>query len=85
MPGENLMSVHLSIQNVPDDVATRLRERAKRSHRSLEGELLAILEQAAAATPIRLSPGKVLEQVRAMNLETPSESAALLRQDRDGR
>jgi len=41
------MSVNLSIKGVPDDVAERLRERAARNHRSLQGELLAIVEAAA--------------------------------------
>jgi plasmid stability protein len=40
--------VHLSIKNVPDALAARLRERAERNHRSLQGELMAILEGAAS-------------------------------------
>jgi antitoxin FitA len=39
--------VTLSIKYVPDHVAQRLRERAARHHRSLQGELLAIVEEAA--------------------------------------
>jgi len=39
--------VNLSIKNVPDALAARLRERAERNHRSLQGELMAILESAA--------------------------------------
>ncbi len=42
------MSVNLSIKDVPEDLAQRLRERAARNHRSLQGELMAIIEQAAA-------------------------------------
>lgn len=42
------MSVNLSIKGVPDDVAERLRQRAARNHRSLQGELMAIVERAAA-------------------------------------
>lgn len=41
------MSVNLSIKGVPHDVAQRLRERAQRHHRSLQGELMAIIEAAA--------------------------------------
>lgn len=41
------MSVNLSIKDVPDDLAERLRRRAARNHRSLQGELMAIVEQAA--------------------------------------
>lgn len=42
------MGVNLSIKEVPDALAQRLRERAARHHRSLQGELMAIIEQAAA-------------------------------------
>ncbi len=38
---------NLSIKNVPETLAARLRERATRNHRSLQGELMAILESAA--------------------------------------
>ncbi|MFO1402058.1 MAG: Arc family DNA-binding protein [Steroidobacteraceae bacterium] len=42
------MSLNLSIKSVPDDVASRLRARAERNHRSLQGELMAIICAAAA-------------------------------------
>ena len=38
---------NLSVKDVPDDLAERLRQRAARNHRSLQGELMAIIEQAA--------------------------------------
>ncbi len=44
------MAVNLSIKLVPDQLAVRLRERAERNHRSLQGELMAIIEAAAGAT-----------------------------------
>ncbi|MBI5278794.1 MAG: Arc family DNA-binding protein [Burkholderiales bacterium] len=37
---------NLSIKDVPDAWAEALRRRAARNHRSLQGELMAILEQA---------------------------------------
>lgn len=40
------MPVNLSIKAVPEHVAARLRERAERNHRSLQGELMAIIENA---------------------------------------
>ncbi|MBE7417191.1 MAG: Arc family DNA-binding protein [Ideonella sp.] len=40
--------MNLSIKDVPDHIAERLRARAARNHRSLQGELMAIVEQAAA-------------------------------------
>ena len=41
------MPINLSIKNVPEAMAAKLRERAERNHRSLQGELMAILENAA--------------------------------------
>ena len=42
------MPVSLPIKNVPENIAAKLRARAERNHRSLQGELMAILEAAAA-------------------------------------
>jgi plasmid stability protein len=78
------MPVNLSIKNAPDDVVQRLRERAERHHRSLQGELMAIIEAAAHADRLT-SPAEVLAQVRQLGVQTPSESAAIVRADRDGR
>ena len=43
------MSLNLSIKGVPESLAERLRARAERNHRSLQGELMAIIERAAAS------------------------------------
>ena len=43
------MGVNLSIKDVPDRLAQLLRERAARNHRSLQGELMAIIERAVEA------------------------------------
>ena len=43
------MLINLSIKSVPEHIAQRLRARAERNHRSLQGELMAIVERAAAA------------------------------------
>ncbi len=42
------MGVSLSIKDVPEALAERLRQRAARHHRSLQRELMAIVEAAAA-------------------------------------
>lgn len=42
------MSINLSIKGVPEGIAARLRARAAHNHRSLQGELMAIIERAAA-------------------------------------
>ena len=51
------MSVNLSVKNVPEALAAKLRERAERNHRSLQGELMAILEEAALGAPAALRAG----------------------------
>ena len=51
---------NLSIKDVPEDLAEALRQRAARNHRSLQGELRHISEQAALDTGAPLSgyPGR---------------------------
>jgi plasmid stability protein len=78
------MPVNLSIKNAPDHVVERLRQRAKRHRRSLEGELLAIIET-AALDERHGSAKEVLAEVRRLGLQTPREATALIRADRDGR
>ena len=41
------MSVNLSIKNASDEVVAALKLRARKNHRSLQGELMAIIEAAA--------------------------------------
>jgi plasmid stability protein len=78
------MSVNLSIKDVPDEWAEELRSRAQRNHRSLQGELMAIIE--AIAAPARYTtPADLVAAVRASGLQTPSESVEMIRAMRDGR
>ncbi|HXT69409.1 MAG TPA: Arc family DNA-binding protein [Vicinamibacterales bacterium] len=76
-----MATVTLSVKNVPRDLARKLRDRATRHHRSLQGELLAILTDAATATTVADLSGLV----RRLGLSTPRQSAAFVREDRDGR
>jgi plasmid stability protein len=78
------MPVNLSIKNVPDEIAEELRHRAAKNHRSLQGELMAILEEAAGRSS-PMSPSEFLVGLRALGLRTPAESRAMIREDRDGR
>jgi plasmid stability protein len=78
------MPVTLSVKNVSDELAARLRERAARNHRSLQGELLSILEVAAWGSP-RLDASDLLERVRALGLRTGREASGMIRGDRDAR
>lgn len=78
------MPENLSIENAPDEIVGRLRERASRHRRTLQGEVLAILEESLRSDE-RLSPDDVLAEVRRLGLHTPTESAAMIRADRDAR
>ncbi len=49
------MPVNLSIKEVPDALAELLRRRAERHHRSLQGELMAIIEAAATDVSVMRS------------------------------
>lgn len=78
------MPVNLSIKNAPDHVVQQLRQRAERHHRSLQGELLVIIE-AAAREDQPAAASDILAEVRRLGVQTPSEAADLIRADRDGR
>jgi antitoxin FitA len=47
---------NLSIKDVPEEIAEALRQRAARNHRSLQGELMAIIHEAVQAGGARGLP-----------------------------
>ena len=71
--------MNLSIKNAPDQIVERLKLRAERNHRSLQGELMAIIEDAVRTD----GPRAVFEEVRALGLRTPGDSVDIVRADRD--
>ena len=76
------MPVTLSIKNVPDDVAQRLRTRAAHNHRSLQGELMAIIQQASGDRPVTLD--EIGDLARQLGLRSESgESTRMVREGRD--
>jgi antitoxin FitA len=79
------MPVDLSVKQVDDEVAARLRERAKRNHRSLQGELKAILEEAVLRQPARSTMAEAIARLDALGLSTPSEAVQLVREGREER
>jgi plasmid stability protein len=76
-----MKTVTLSVKNVPRDLARRLKARAARNHRSLQGELLTILSDAGRVTTV----GELAALAERLDLNSPSESASMVREDRDGR
>jgi plasmid stability protein len=78
------MPVNLSIKNVPDDLAHKLRQRASKNHRSIQGELIVILEEALDDKE-SLTPAQLLKMVNDMHLRTGPDSVGWVREDRDAR
>ena len=78
------MGVNLSIKNVPEETVTRLKLRAKRNHRSLQGELRALLDDATgAAAGGTITIQELFDRGRQLGLRTASESVKMIREDRD--
>ncbi len=78
------MPVNLSIKNVPDQLVEQLRQRAVQHHRSLQGELLFIIESSVKDQPT-VTPQEAWRAIRQAGLRTPNESTAMIRKVRDGR
>lgn len=92
---------NLSIKNVPPDIVGKLRERAAANHRSLQGELLELVNRAVCGSPDdarclsgrRIRRGhKSIEQIaneHRARVERPIDkggrSVDLIRADRDAR
>jgi len=77
------MPVTLSIKNAPDDVVQRLRERAASNHRSLQGELLTIIEAAVAPPARQKDVREIMAEVRKLGFTSPVDSTEVIRADRD--
>ena len=65
------MPVTLCIKNVPDKVAQKLRKRASADHRSIQGELVAILEDSLQKEKA-MTARELLQNVRRLGVKTPA-------------
>lgn len=70
----------LSIKNVPESVLKKLRQRAKRNQRSLQGELLVIVNEATADKAAL--PTMVTDRVRT-GTKSVEQIAAEIRERRE--
>ena len=75
----------LIVRNLDDRVIDALKARAARQERSLEAELRVILERAAGEREIDVAEARIrAERIsRALEGRPHSDSAALIREDRD--
>ena len=93
--GTMAKTVTLSVKNVPADLAKRLKERAQKNNRSLQGELLTILEDAGhaqlslsdiAAGHGQLSLSDIAALAKKLGIKSDkNESTQWIREDRDAR
>ena len=70
------MTQTLTIRNVPDALARKLKMRAERNHRSLQGEVMAILVQASSASTAEqpAAPYQASTTEGAVTLAAPGET-----------
>ena len=80
------MAVNLSIKEVPDDVAEALRGRARANHRSLQGELMAMIEArrrpasvSRASSPRRCPHARTEDAARVHAHGSPGSRSAVTR------
>jgi plasmid stability protein len=77
------MSVNVSVKNVPDDIVEKLRTRAKRHHRSLQGELMAILEEATGLAGLSVDQAEI--RLTSLGLSSAGDATRWTRELRDAR
>jgi plasmid stability protein len=84
---EPVMGVSLSIKNVPIEKVELLKQRAKANHRSLQGELMAIIDDASRtiAPHKTITIDELVENGRRLGLKTADEATQWIREDRDSR
>ncbi len=78
-----MATVNLSIKKVPERLVAQLRRRAVAHHRSLQGELLSVLEE--AVSPKRATISQVRERLVKLGIRTADQSTKMIREDRNAR
>jgi antitoxin FitA len=74
----------LSIKHVPEEQVAALRERAKRNHRSLQGELRAMIDEAVPIAPKKkMTIEELSAYVKSLGLTSKDEATKWIREDRD--
>ena len=73
----------ITVRNLSNEAVEYLREAAERNKRSVEAEVRLILEELAARQVKRSEALKFLDEMRARSLPQTSDSADLIREDRE--
>ena len=79
--------VTLTIKNVPPEIYERIKTQAKNNHRSINGEVISILEQAISIAPIdvktTLEQTKKIREMTAHYVITADEIENLINKGRE--
>lgn len=79
--------VTITIKNIPPEIYERIKARAKNNHRSINGEILSILEQAISIPPIdvkaTLERTRKLREMTADYVITADEIEELINEGRE--
>ncbi len=75
--------VSISLKDVPNDLADALRDQAKQNHRSVQGELMHILETAVRPRPFRALA--LMREIEKLGFTTPANGTDIIRKARDRR
>jgi plasmid stability protein len=78
------MSQTLTIRNVPDSLSRKLKARAERNHRSLQGEVMAILTHASVTDTAEQAVAPYRASVSETAAKTAAPGTALQPADRTG-
>ena len=62
------MATNFTLKNIPEDLYGKVKERAERNHRSINGEIITILSAATASKHI--SADEILARARALRAQT---------------
>jgi plasmid stability protein len=71
-PYQNLsgetMAANFTVKNIPQELFEKVKARAGRNHRSINGEIISLLD--AATTPRSVNPDEILVRAREMRGRT---------------
>lgn len=62
------MATNFTLKNIPDDLYEKVKERAERNHRSINGEIISLLD--AATSPRPMDVDEMLAKARELRGRT---------------
>ena len=75
----------LTLKNIPKQKLVLLKRKAQEHHRSLQGEMMTLIDEALNGPRPMMSPEEIYARAKAMGLGGPNESVRMIREDRDAR